>query len=151
MKSLRCPNRHCPPSRIGNARVVIRHGFYATRCGKRRHYQCQICRKTLCSTTGTPYHRLQHRRATFDEVAALSIEGLNKSAIARVKANCLEYGRSLARKGRRLLSSLQRSKDNETCRHGASGGRDPNDRRGQGTADLGLRRHRGRSRLWLAG
>ena len=35
--------------------------------------------------TATPYHRLQHRRATFDEVAALSVEGLNKSAIARVK------------------------------------------------------------------
>jgi len=32
-----------------------------------------------------PYHRLQHRRATFDEVATLSVEGLNKSAIARVK------------------------------------------------------------------
>jgi IS1 family transposase len=35
--------------------------------------------------TETLYHRLQHRRATFDEVAALSVEGLNKSAIARVK------------------------------------------------------------------
>jgi len=34
---------------------------------------------------GTPYYRLQHRRTTFDEVAALSVEGLNKSAIARVK------------------------------------------------------------------
>src|SRR6266699_7260251 len=43
------------------------------------------CGKTFCSNTGTPYHRLQHRRATFDEVAALSVEGLNKSAIARVK------------------------------------------------------------------
>src|SRR4029453_18970799 len=26
---------------------------------------------------GTPYHRLQHRRSTFDEVATLSVEGLN--------------------------------------------------------------------------
>ena len=39
----------------------------------------------FCSNTATPYHRLQHRRATFDEVATLSVEGLNKSAIARVK------------------------------------------------------------------
>src|SRR3990172_5783366 len=84
MKSLSCPNRHCPPSRKGDAGVVIRHGFYTTRWGKRRRYQCQICRKTFCSTTGTPYHRLQHRRMTFDEVAAFSVEGLNKSAIARV-------------------------------------------------------------------
>src|SRR5688572_23749492 len=29
--------------------------------------------------------RLKHRRATFDEVAALSVEGVNKSSIARVK------------------------------------------------------------------
>jgi IS1 family transposase len=34
---------------------------------------------------GTPYYRLQHRRGTFDEVATLSVEGLNKSTIARVK------------------------------------------------------------------
>src|SRR5262245_53210852 len=39
----------------------------------------------LCSTAGTPYHRLYYRRATFDEVATLSVEGLNKSAIARVQ------------------------------------------------------------------
>ncbi len=63
----------------------MRHGFYRTRWGKRRRYQCQTCRKTFSSTTGTPYRCLQHRRATFEEVAALSVEGLNKSAIARVK------------------------------------------------------------------
>ena len=85
MKSLGCPNRHCPPSRKGVAGAIIRHGFYSTRWGKRCRYRCQDCGKTFCSTTGTPYHRLQHRRGTFDEVAALSVEGLNKSAIARVK------------------------------------------------------------------
>jgi hypothetical protein len=40
---------------------------------------------TFCATNGTTYYRLQHRRTTFDEVASLSVEGLNKSAIARVK------------------------------------------------------------------
>jgi IS1 family transposase len=50
-----------------------------------RRYRCQACGKTFCTNTGTPYHRLQHRRATFDEVAALSVEGLNKSAISRAK------------------------------------------------------------------
>jgi hypothetical protein len=39
----------------------------------------------FCSTTRTPYYRLQHRRATFDEIATLSVEGMSKSAIARVK------------------------------------------------------------------
>ena len=33
----------------------------------------------------TAYHGLQHRRSTFDEVAALSVERVSKSAIARVK------------------------------------------------------------------
>ncbi len=42
-------------------------------------------RENLLPDSGTLYNRLQHRRATFDEVAALSVEGLNKSAIARVK------------------------------------------------------------------
>jgi transposase-like protein len=69
-------------NRIGS---IIRYGFYKTKWGKRRRYQCRSCRKTFCSNSGTPYHRLQHRRATFDEVAALSVEGLNKSAISRVK------------------------------------------------------------------
>ena len=85
MKSLSCPTAHCPPSRTSLAGAIIRHGFYRTRWGKRRRYQCQTCGKTFCSTNGTPYYRLQHRRTTFDEVASLSVEGLNKSAIARVK------------------------------------------------------------------
>jgi hypothetical protein len=48
-------------------------------------YQSGRDGKTFCSTSGTPYYRLQHRRATFDEVTFLSVKGLNKSAIARVK------------------------------------------------------------------
>src|ERR1700730_721329 len=85
MKSLTCPNKECPPSGktvLGN---IIRFGFYKTRWGKRRRYQCRTCEKTFCCNTATPYYRLQHRRATFDDVATLSVEGLNKSAIARVQ------------------------------------------------------------------
>ena len=85
MKSLSCPNRRC--SRLGEAAAgsIIRHGSYTTSCRKRRRYRCRICWKTFSSNTATPYYRLQHRRAIFDEVATLSVEGLNKSAIARVK------------------------------------------------------------------
>src|SRR5215470_1312113 len=85
MKSPRCPNRDCRSSGQTVSGNVIRFGFYQTRWGKRRRYRCQTCEKTFCSNTGTPYYRLQHRRATFDQVAALSVEGLNKSAIARVE------------------------------------------------------------------
>ena len=84
MKSLSCPNKHCPPLGKGDFGTVIRQGFYKTRWGKRRRYQCRACGKTFCSTSRTPYYRIQHRRSTFDRVASLSVEGLNKSAIARV-------------------------------------------------------------------
>src|SRR2546425_11458457 len=85
MKSLSCPNRRCPLARKASSGNIIGHGFYRTNRGRRRRYRCSTCGKTFCSNTGTPCHRLQHRRATFDEVAALSVEGLNKPAIARVK------------------------------------------------------------------
>ena len=85
MKIPRCPNRDCQPSGKTVSGNVIRFGFYQTRWGRRHRYRCQTCEKTFCSTTGTPYYRLQHRRDTFDKVARLSVEGLNKSAIARVE------------------------------------------------------------------
>jgi len=65
--------------------TMVRYGYYQTKQGRHRRYRCQACRKTFCRNSGTLYHRPQHRRATFDEVATLSVEGLNKSAIARVK------------------------------------------------------------------
>jgi transposase-like protein/IS1 family transposase len=85
MKSLNFPNPHCIPSKEGDTGVITHHGFYKTGWGRRRRYQCQACGRTFTSTNGTAYYRLQHRHATFDEVASLSVEGLNKSAIARVK------------------------------------------------------------------
>jgi transposase-like protein len=85
MKSLACPNKQCLLFRNAGAENIMRHGFYQTTYGKRGRYRCRTCGKTFCSNTATPYHRLQHCRTTFDEVATLSVEGLNKSAIARVK------------------------------------------------------------------
>jgi len=82
---LRCPNVQCAESRTNRTGNIIRHGFYQTKWGKRRRYRCQTCGKTFCSNSCTPHHRLQRHRAAFDEVATLSVEGLNKSAIARVK------------------------------------------------------------------
>jgi transposase-like protein/IS1 family transposase len=85
MKSLRCPNAECQLAGETGSGNIIGHGFYKTKRGRRRRYRCGTCEKTFCLNSGTPYHRLQHRRVTFDEVATLSVEGLNKSAIARVK------------------------------------------------------------------
>ena len=78
MKTPSCP--HC-----SSCAHVVRHGYYKTKSGKRRRHRCTECRKTFCSTVNTAYYRLQHRRNTFDEVAAMSVEGVSKSAIARVK------------------------------------------------------------------
>jgi transposase-like protein/IS1 family transposase len=85
MKSLNCPNKKCPLAGKTSSGNIISHEFYKTKWGRRRRYRCDACGKTFCLNTGTPYHRLHYRHTTFDEVAALSVEGLNKSAIARAK------------------------------------------------------------------
>ena len=85
MKRLCCPNAKCSSQAKAASEMIIRSGFYSTRWGKRQRFRCKGCGRTFCQNRGTVYHRLQHRRATFDEVAALSVEGMNKSSIARVK------------------------------------------------------------------
>ena len=85
MKSRNCPNSECALLGNRDAANIGLHGFYRTKAGKRRRYRCLTCGKTFCSTKGTPYYRLQHRRAAFDEVFSLSVEGVNKSAISRLK------------------------------------------------------------------
>ena len=81
-----CPNNNCP-SLKGNSVVKISpYGYYKTKAGKRRRFRCQICRATFSSTVGTPYYRIQHSRSKFDQVASLSVEGVNKSAISRVQS-----------------------------------------------------------------
>ena len=85
MKRLHSPNRACPLRTKPSWGWIIRFGFYQTRWGKRRRFRCKGCGRPFCRNSSTVYHRLQHRRTTFDEVAALSVERVNKSAIARVQ------------------------------------------------------------------
>src|SRR5450756_238298 len=85
MKPLRCPDEKCRTRTNSSLPIMIRFGFYQTRWEKRRRFRCKGCGRTFCRNHGTVYHRLQHRRAMFDQVAALSVEGVNKSAIARVQ------------------------------------------------------------------
>ena len=118
------------------------HGFYRTRSGKRRRYRCVECEKTFSSTKGTPYYRLQHRRATFDAVVALRVEGVSISAIARVRRDFLEHCRSLAREGSPSVSSIQPQKDRRVRRRVAASGRDPLFRRRENAANVDIRRDR---------
>ncbi len=65
-------------------RNVVRHGFFKSKSGTRRRYRCTSCGRTFSSNTGTAYHGIQYSRESFDQVVLLSVEGLNRSAIARV-------------------------------------------------------------------
>jgi transposase-like protein/IS1 family transposase len=80
-----CPNPRCRHHSRRNTGNVIRHGFARLKRGKRRRYLCKTCGKTFCSTVGTPYCRIQRSKNTFDEVCLLSVEGVCKAVIARVK------------------------------------------------------------------
>ena len=80
-----CPNPDCEQYGQLRKRNIIKYGYFKLKRGKRRRYLCQACGKTFCSTTSTPYHRIQHSKNLFDEVCLLSVEGVNKSTIARVK------------------------------------------------------------------
>ena len=85
MKKPRCLNPTCSlQGNVASSRI-IRYGFYRTAAGKRRRYRCIRCGQTFSTTKGTPYYRLQHRRATFDAVVTLRVEGVSLSAIARIE------------------------------------------------------------------
>ena len=87
--------------------------------GKRRvhtHYPLRILQNCSRKTASLPVHpvrtdvlddekapptyRLQHRRATFDTVVTLRVEGVSLSAIARIETAGLEHRCPLARAGR---------------------------------------------------
>jgi len=142
MKSLSCSNRHCPSSKNGGAAAIIRHGFYQAARGKRRRYQCQVCGKTFCATTGTPYYRIQHRRAVFDEVASLSVEGLNKSAIARVKRITWNTVHRWLERAAACCRRLNKQKVKRVSGAELQADEIRTIVRGQGTAGVGLRRNR---------
>ena len=99
-----CPNAACEDRGNADSGTIVLHGFSRVKWGKRRRYRCTACGRTFGSTTGTPYERLQRPRAQFDRVAALSVEGMSKAAIARIEGLCwntvsrwLELAASIAR------------------------------------------------------
>jgi transposase-like protein/IS1 family transposase len=85
VKKPRCLNPTCSLQGNVASTRIIRYGFYRTAAGKRRRYRCIRCGQTFSTTKGTAYYRLQHRRATFDTVVTLRVEGVSLSAIARTE------------------------------------------------------------------
>jgi IS1 family transposase len=100
-----CPNKACEHHGKACQGNIVLHGYSKVKWGRRRRYRCTACAKTFGATTGTPYKRLQHPKAKFDRVAAMSVEGISKSAIARIEhldwntvTRWLELAAALARK-----------------------------------------------------
>jgi transposase-like protein/IS1 family transposase len=80
-----CPNPDCLLIGQSGKGNIIRHSFYITTQGKRRRYRYKECRRTFCSTYGTPYYRLHKPRSLFDEVVHMRVHGIAISALARIK------------------------------------------------------------------
>ena len=80
-----CQNSDCDLHGQFEKGNIVNYGFFKLKRGRRRRYRCNACGQTFSFTKGTPYYRIQRSRNVFDEVCALSVEGVNKSAIARVK------------------------------------------------------------------
>lgn len=85
VKDRSCQNENCEDQGKFDRGNIIRHSKYNTRQGRRRRYLCKTCKKTFCSTKGTPYYRLQKSRSDFDEVVQITVEGVGISSISRIK------------------------------------------------------------------
>ena len=82
VSGFRCPNPDCPVQ----GGHITRRGFFKLKQGaRRRRFRCIACGKIFASTQGTPCYRLHCTRRDFDEVAGMSVEGIRRSAISRVK------------------------------------------------------------------
>jgi IS1 family transposase len=79
-----CQNEKCQDHGKFGEGNIIRHSKYKTRQGRRRRYLCKTCKKTFCSTKGTPYYRLHKPRSAFDEVVQMTVEGVGISSISRI-------------------------------------------------------------------
>ena len=104
-----CPNKQCKHFGKFDRENVRCHSFYKTKSGRRRRYRCKSCGRTFASTTGTPYYRLKKPRRKFDEVAALTVEGVSISSIARAKGlawNTVAHWQELASKYAKRFSDV---------------------------------------------
>ena len=80
-----CPNPHCAVQEAAAIHRVRRHGFYRLKRGRRRRYRCRNCDRTFSRTTHTPSYRLRSSQPTLERITSMSVEGLSRSAIARVE------------------------------------------------------------------
>ena len=84
LKLVFCPFHSCSLFGKKGEENIILHSFYKTSQGRRRRYRCKECGKTFSSTFGTAYYRLQKSKTSFDNVATMSVNGVDKSSISRM-------------------------------------------------------------------
>ncbi len=84
MSNPACPDEVCRQRKDVGTKVV-RHGFFRVRCGRRRRYRCLCCERTFSRRTNTAIFGLWCSSRVFERVAHLSVEGMNRTAIARVE------------------------------------------------------------------
>ena len=80
-----CPNATCAVQEAAAIHRVRRHGFYRLKRGRRRRYRCRNCDRTFSRTTHTSYYRLRSSQPKLERITSMSVEGLSRSAIARVE------------------------------------------------------------------
>jgi len=81
-----CRNAVCPQrGKFGSTNIIKHSRFKLANGSNRCRYLCKACGKTFVSTRATPYYRLRCSQNDFDDVAAMSVEGMSISSIARVK------------------------------------------------------------------
>jgi len=80
-----CPNPACKHQGLTHMGNIVLNGFSRLKRSRRRRYRCKTCGRNFCTTTATPYYRIQKSPAVFDEVCVMSVEGISKSSIARIK------------------------------------------------------------------
>ena len=80
-----CPNPECEFHGQSKKQNIIKYEYFKLKKGRRRRYLCKSCKKVFCTNTATPYYRIHNSRNLLDEVFMLSVEGVNKSAISRIK------------------------------------------------------------------
>ncbi|MFT5464733.1 MAG: transposase-like protein/IS1 family transposase [Planctomycetota bacterium] len=111
-RQVACPNQQCAFHGRHDGGNIALHGFSKVKWGRRRRYRCKECSKTFGATAGTPYKRLQRPMRAFDRVAALSVEGVSKAAIARLER--LSWN-TVARWLELAAASARQFNDERTC------------------------------------
>ncbi len=71
------------PIRACESESIVRHGSFPGKTGRRTRFRCRTCGRTFSTKAGTAYEGIQRTKSHFDLVASLSVEGVNKFAIAR--------------------------------------------------------------------